>query len=83
MNPQLQTILAELKQRLTDLYGAIAEAAALASPEVRAGEAVMLLNHLLALYGLTVARYLEAVGAQNEELTAARTHLRLVCRPFD
>jgi hypothetical protein len=68
--------------RLVDVLEAIGEAAALAPIDARAAEAVALLTHLLALYGLTLPRYLEALGADSEPLRSARAHVRLVCRPL-
>ncbi|MEW6430758.1 MAG: vWA domain-containing protein [Myxococcota bacterium] len=68
--------------RVVDILEAVAEAAALASADMRAAEAVTLLNHLLGVYELTPARYLEAVGAQDEALARALARVRLTCRPF-
>jgi hypothetical protein len=69
-------------QRVADILDAVAEAAALAPMESRAGEAVALLVHLLGLYAISTQRYLEQVGADLPALVAARKRVRLVCRPF-
>jgi len=69
--------------RIIDLYEAIADAAGLAPAEHRAGEAVTLLNHLLSVYGVSLPKYLEAVGSSDPMLIAARGRVRLLCRPFD
>lgn len=75
-NPQIIT-------RIVDVYEAIAETAGLTPVENRAGEAVILLNHLLGLYGVSLPKYLEAVGAGDPALIDGRTRIRLLCRPFD
>jgi hypothetical protein len=69
-----------LEARLGDLLDAIAEAAALAPAEQRPSEAVALLTHLLRVYGLAPARYLEVVG--EPELHDRVARLRLICRPL-
>jgi hypothetical protein len=71
-----------LSQRVADLLDAIAEAASLASIDARSAEAVALLTHLLALYGISAQKYLEAIGADFPALVAARKRVRLLCRPF-
>ncbi len=73
---------APLAERLADVLDAVAEAAALAAPEARAHEAVMLLTHLLGVYEVPVPRYLSEVGAGLPALVAARQRVRLLCRPF-
>lgn len=72
----------KLVARLVDILEAVAEAASLAPPDVRAAEAVTLLNHLMGIYELTPARYLEAVGTPDEALERALARVRLTCRPF-
>lgn len=80
--PQKGRAPAKLVERLKDVLEAVAEAASLASADVRAAEAVALLTHLLTVYELTPGRYLEAVGAPDEGLARALERVRLICRPF-
>lgn len=79
--PPLVTVADGLRLRLLDVLDAIAETVALATADRRAAEAVDLLAHLLAVYGVPVARYLQALGEPS--LARAVARLRLVCRPFD
>jgi hypothetical protein len=74
---------APLAPRLADLLDAVAEAASLAPADTRAQEAVLLVNHLLALYEVTPQRYLGEIGAALPALVAARKRVRLLCRPFN
>lgn len=69
-------------QRLADILDAVAEAAALASMDSRASEAVALVTHLLSVYGISTQKYLEAIGGDLPALSAARKRVRLICRPF-
>lgn len=69
-------------QRLADILDAVAEAAALASMDSRASEAVALVTHLLSVYGISTQKYLEAIGGDLPALTAGRKRVRLICRPF-
>jgi len=79
--PPLVTVADGLRLRLLDVLDAIAETVALATADRRAAEAVDLLAHLLSVYGVPVARYLQALGEPSLARSVAR--LRLVCRPFD
>ncbi|MBL9038791.1 MAG: VWA domain-containing protein [Archangium sp.] len=69
-------------QRVTGMIDAVAEAAALAPLEHRAAEAVTLLTHLLTVYGVAVANYLQAQGAPDDALRRARERVRVLCRPL-
>jgi hypothetical protein len=73
---------AALVTRLSDILDAVADAAALASAETRSNECVQLLNHLLELYQVPVAAYLEALGARLPKLTEGVARVRLLGRPF-
>jgi hypothetical protein len=66
-------------ERLRDLLQAVAEAVALAPADLRRGEAVTLLLHLLSVYGIPVARYLEWVQLAGPTLEKAIARIRLVC----
>ncbi len=68
--------------RIADLLDAVAEASSLAPIEGRASEAVVLLTHLLSVYGLSAQRYLETVGAEFPPLVQALKRVRVLCRPF-
>lgn len=68
-----------LAQRLTDIVNAVAEAAGLAPAEGRRAESVTLLLHLLGVYGVPMAKYLEHAGAPDTHLQKAIAALRLVC----
>ncbi len=70
-----------LRARLTDVLEAIAEAAPLASLDMRPLEAVDLLVHLLGLYSISLPRYLEVLG--DSAVHGATARVRLVCRPFE
>lgn len=74
---------AALVTRVIELYAAIADTAALATADQRAGEAVRLLTHLLSVYGVSLPKYLEAAGSVDPALVAGRERIRLLCRPFD
>ena len=73
---------AALVTRLADILDAVSDAASLASADARAGECVALLNHLLELYQVPVAAYLEALGSGNPRLTEAVARIRLLGKPF-
>ncbi|MFZ5446946.1 MAG: vWA domain-containing protein [Myxococcota bacterium] len=66
-------------QRLVDMLDAIAEAVGLAPAEGRRAEAVTLLTHLLQLYGVPLAKYLELVQTAPPVLQKAIARIRLVC----
>ncbi|MCP3105325.1 VWA domain-containing protein [Myxococcus sp. K15C18031901] len=68
--------------RVADILGALVEAAALAPADKRATESVVLLQHLLGVYGLTPARYLAALSAGGPSVRDALARVRLLCRPF-
>lgn len=68
--------------RLVDLLEAVAEAASLAPIDSRSSEAVVLLTHLLSVYGLSPQRYLDALASDLPEFAAALRRVRLLCRPF-
>jgi hypothetical protein len=68
--------------RLLDILDAVGDAASLASADARAGECVALLTHLLELYQVPMAAYLEAIGGGNPRLTDAVARIRLLGRPF-
>ena len=82
-SPEPSRVSSKIVPRLVDVYDAIAEAAGLAPADQRPGEAVALLTYLLSLYGIALPRYLEALGAPDEALTASRNRVRLLCRPID
>ncbi|MFT3837685.1 MAG: vWA domain-containing protein [Myxococcaceae bacterium] len=73
---------AALVPRLADILDAVAEAASLAPADNRPTEAVLLLEHLLELYGLKAPEYLDAVCSGNPKLKAPLERVRLLCRPF-
>lgn len=77
----MMSVSAPLRTRLLDILEAIAETAGLAPAEGRAAEAVELLSHLLSVYSIPMAHYLEAVGEAGLGKAVAR--VRLLCRPFD
>ncbi|NTX14776.1 VWA domain-containing protein [Myxococcus sp. CA056] len=68
--------------RVVDILGALVEAASLAPADKRATESVVLLQHLLAVYGLTPARYLAALSVGGPSVMDALARVRLLCRPF-
>ncbi|WP_338865789.1 vWA domain-containing protein [Myxococcus stipitatus] len=68
--------------RVADILGALAEAASLAPADKRATESVVLLQHLLTVYGLTPARYLSSLSMGGPSVVDALSRVRLLCRPF-
>jgi hypothetical protein len=68
--------------RIADLLDAVGEAASLAPADLRAAESVTLLNHLLALYSLSMPKYFAALSFENETIRTAIDRVRLLCRPF-
>ncbi|QSQ27039.1 VWA domain-containing protein [Pyxidicoccus parkwayensis] len=72
----------DVVNRVVDILGALVEAASLAPAERRASESVVLLQHLLSVYGLTPARYLSALSAGGLPVREALERVRLLCRPF-
>ena len=77
----MMSVSAPLRTRLLDVLEAIAETAGLAAVDGRAAEAVELLSHLLSVYSIPMAHYLEAVGEAGLGKAVAR--VRLLCRPFE
>lgn len=73
---------AAMVTRLSDILDAVGDAASLASADARAGECVALLTHLLELYQVPMAAYLEALGSGNKKLAEAVARIRLLGRPF-
>lgn len=65
--------------RVVDVLEAIAEAVSLAPADGRRGEAATLLIHLLQLYGLPLAKYLEWATVPEPQLQKAIARIRLVC----
>lgn len=82
-SPEPSRVNQKIIARLVDVYDAIAETAGFAAAEQRPTEAVTLLTHLLSIYGVSLPKYLEALGSADEALTAGRNRIRLLCRPFD
>jgi Mg-chelatase subunit ChlD len=68
--------------RLTDVLDAVAEAASLAPMDDRPQEAVVLLLHLLGLYGLKVPDYLDGLKMKDTKVIAALERVRLLCKPY-
>jgi len=68
--------------RLHDVLEAVAEASSLAPMDDRANEAVVLLLHLLSLYGLAVPDYVDALRARDAKVLSALERVRLLCRPY-
>lgn len=68
--------------RLVDVLDAVAEASSLAPMDDRAPEAVVLLLHLLSLYGLGVPDYVDALRTRDAKVNAALERVRLLCRPY-
>lgn len=66
-------------ERVRDLLGAVTDALSLAPAEERPGEAVELLEHLLALYGLGLARYRAVLVLHDAEVVRQLARLRLLC----
>jgi hypothetical protein len=79
--PEPGASLAEDDAWTVDALEAIAEAAALAPFEERAGEAVMLLEHLLAQREVPLAAHLTRHSRPGPRTAAALHRLRLLCRP--
>ncbi|XXF75286.1 VWA domain-containing protein [Myxococcaceae bacterium GXIMD 01537] len=73
---------AEVCARVADVLDALAEAASLAPADRRASESLVLLQHLLGVYGLSPARYLSALSAGGKNVREALSRVRLLCRPF-
>ncbi len=71
-----------LSQRLADILDAVGEASSLESADSRSSESVTLLNHLLALYGVTMPKYLAAVETPAPSVKIAVERVRLLCKPF-
>ncbi|MFN7135162.1 MAG: hypothetical protein ACK4N5_24015, partial [Myxococcales bacterium] len=65
--------------RVTDVLEAVAETTRLAPAELRAEEAVTLLEHLLKLYGMSPAAYLAALPRLEQRGREAIEELRLLC----
>jgi hypothetical protein len=72
----------DVVNRVVDILAALVEAASLAPADQRASESVVLLQHLLSVYGLTPARYLAALSAGGLPVREALERVRLLCRPF-
>ncbi|MCY1014453.1 vWA domain-containing protein [Pyxidicoccus sp. MSG2] len=72
----------DVVNRVVDILAALVETASLAPAERRASESVVLLQHLLSVYGLTPARYLAALSAGGLPVREALERVRLLCRPF-
>ncbi|QQR47431.1 VWA domain-containing protein [Myxococcus xanthus] len=72
----------DVTHRVADILGALVEAASLAPADRRAAESLLLLQHLLGVYGLTPARYLSALSAGGQATQEALQRVRLLCRPF-
>ncbi|RKH42442.1 vWA domain-containing protein [Corallococcus sicarius] len=68
--------------RVADILEAVGEAASLAPADRRATESVVLLQHLLSVYGLTPARYLAVLSGGGRLVGDALERVRLLCRPF-
>jgi len=73
---------ADVVYRVSDILGALVEAASLAPADRRAAESLLLLQHLLGVYGMTPARYLAALSCGEQATQAALQRVRLLCRPF-
>jgi Mg-chelatase subunit ChlD len=65
--------------RVRDLLGAVGDALALAPAEERLSESVELLEHLLTLYGLQLARYRAVLALHDPEVIKVLGRLRLLC----
>ncbi|MBJ6763860.1 VWA domain-containing protein [Myxococcaceae bacterium JPH2] len=72
----------ETVARVRDILEALAEAASLAPADQRATESVVLLQHLLTVYGLSSGRYLTVLSAGGQPVAEALARVRLLCRPF-
>ncbi|MBX7100444.1 MAG: VWA domain-containing protein, partial [Myxococcaceae bacterium] len=69
-------------ERVADILAAVADAVSLAPADDRAAEAVTLLQHLLALYGLPTSRWPALLEGAAPRARAPYEQLRLVCAPF-
>lgn len=69
--------------RCTDMLDAVAEAASLAPPDARPTEAVVLLQHLLDVYGVNVTTYASWIEQDVPKVREALDRVRLLCRPFE
>lgn len=69
--------------RCTDILDAVAEAASLAPPELRPSEAVVLLQHLLDVYGVNVTTYGSWIEQDLPKVRGGLDRVRLLCRPFE
>ena len=65
--------------RVIDIVEAVAETSGLAPADGRRGEAITLLLHLLQLYSIPVARYVDWVRTPDARLHKAVARLRAVC----
>ncbi|RKH50671.1 vWA domain-containing protein [Corallococcus llansteffanensis] len=72
----------DVAARVADILEAVGEAASLAPADRRATESVVLLQHLLSVYGLTPARYLAVLSGGGRPVGDALERVRLLCRPF-
>ncbi|CAM4056646.1 VWA domain-containing protein [Corallococcus sp. ZKHCc1 1396] len=81
-SPGVEAAGADLAARVADILEAVGEAASLAPTDRRATESVVLLQHLLSVYGLTPARYLSVLSGGAPPVVAALERVRLLCRPF-
>lgn len=70
----------EAQRRAAQWVLAVAEAAALVPMRERPGESVALIEHLLQVYGVPVADFLERTASPSEPLAAALRRLRRVGR---
>jgi Mg-chelatase subunit ChlD len=68
--------------RLSDILEAVAEASALAPMDDRPQEAVVLLKHLLSVYGISLGDYADGLNAKDAKVNAALARVRLLCRPY-
>lgn len=67
--------------RVLDILRALEETAPLVAVERRAGECVVLLAHLRAVYALDVATWMAGLAAGGEAVHASLRRLRLLARP--
>jgi hypothetical protein len=68
--------------RIVDVLDAVAEAGALALMDQRATECVALLEHLLQLYGISVAHYRTLLAQGDPKVVGALDRIRLLARPY-
>ncbi len=80
--PQGEPAGPDVLARVVDILDALSEAASLAPADRRATESLVLLQHLLGVYGLTPARYLSALAVGEKTVQGALARVRLLCRPF-